>query len=50
MDEVGTPFAVTVDFQSLEDGTVTIRERDSTEQLRIGADELIAYLYGHIDV
>lgn len=34
-DEIGVPFAVTVDFQSLKDSTVTIRERDSTQQCRI---------------
>jgi glycyl-tRNA synthetase len=49
MDEVGTPFCVTVDHQTLEDGTVTIRERDSTQQKRIGADDaadIIAGLLG----
>eukprot|EP00634_Sargassococcus_sp_CCMP2135_P011890 CAMPEP_0198664378 /NCGR_PEP_ID=MMETSP1467-20131203/55963_1 /TAXON_ID=1462469 /ORGANISM="unid. sp., Strain CCMP2135" /LENGTH=491 /DNA_ID=CAMNT_0044400941 /DNA_START=374 /DNA_END=1849 /DNA_ORIENTATION=+ len=39
-DEVGTPFCVTVDFQSCNDGTVTIRDRDSTQQRRIPVDEL----------
>ncbi|MFB6199528.1 MAG: glycine--tRNA ligase, partial [Candidatus Nanohaloarchaea archaeon] len=39
-DEVGTPFCVTVDYESLEDGTVTLRDRDSTEQVRVGIDEL----------
>ena len=34
-DEIGTPFAVTVDHESLEDGTVTIRERNSMEQVRV---------------
>ena len=34
-DELGVPFAVTVDFQTLADGTVTLRERDSTRQVRI---------------
>ncbi|GFE55888.1 glycyl-tRNA synthetase [Babesia ovis] len=46
-DEIGIPFAVTVDFQSVNDGTVTIRERDSMQQIRIEADvvsELIADL------
>ena len=33
-DELGTPFAVTVDFQTLEDDTITLRERDSTRQIR----------------
>jgi glycyl-tRNA synthetase len=40
-DEVGTPFAVTVDYETKEQGTVTLRDRDSMEQVRIPADELI---------
>ncbi|HHT49738.1 MAG TPA: glycine--tRNA ligase [Firmicutes bacterium] len=43
-DEVGTPFCVTVDFQSPEDRTVTVRERDTMAQTRIAVDELVAYL------
>jgi glycyl-tRNA synthetase len=39
-DEVGTPFCVTVDFQSLEDNRVTVRERDSMNQIRIPIIEL----------
>jgi len=39
-DEVGTPFCVTIDFQSLEDKQVTIRERDSMNQIRIPISEL----------
>ena len=42
-DEAGTPFAVTVDFDSLEDQTVTVRERDSMRQERVAADGLRAY-------
>lgn len=41
-DEIGTPHCVVIDFQALEDGTVTIRDRDTTEQRRIAIDELIA--------
>jgi len=40
-DEVGTPFCVTVDFDSLEDDSVTVRERDSTAQTRVKIDELL---------
>ncbi len=40
-DEIGTPNCITVDFQSLEDDTVTIRDRDTTEQKRISISELI---------
>ncbi|CAI5471189.1 unnamed protein product, partial [Closterium sp. Yama58-4] len=39
-DELGCPFAITVDGQTLEDGTVTLRERDSTAQVRIHKDEV----------
>jgi glycyl-tRNA synthetase len=39
-DEIGTPWGVTVDGQTLEDATVTLRERDSLEQERVPADEL----------
>ncbi len=40
MDEVGTPWCVTVDYDTLKDGTVTIRDRDSTEQKRIPKDKV----------
>jgi glycyl-tRNA synthetase len=43
-DEVGTPYCVTVDYESLEDDTVTIRERDSTDQARVDIEELPATL------
>jgi glycyl-tRNA synthetase len=43
-DEIGTPYCVTVDFDTLEDQAVTVRERDSMEQERVGIDGLIAYL------
>lgn len=43
-DEVGTPFCITVDGQSLEDQTVTVRDRDSLEQDRVAADRLVDYL------
>jgi glycyl-tRNA synthetase len=39
-DEIGTPYAVTIDFQSLEDNAVTIRERDSMTQIRVPIAEL----------
>ena len=42
-DEIGTPFCVTVDFDTLEDNTVTIRERDTMSQIRINIDELDSY-------
>ena len=43
-DEIGTPFCITVDGQSLEDNTVTIRERDSMNQERINSDNIQAYI------
>jgi len=43
-DEAGTPFCVTVDGDTLTAGTVTVRERDSCEQVRIGVSELQPYL------
>lgn len=47
-DEIGTPYCITVDGQSLEDGTVTIRDRDSMEQIRIGKEEVLSYLKTNI--
>ncbi len=43
-DEIGTPFCVTVDYESLDDGTVTVRERDSMRQERVAADLLEGFL------
>ncbi|MBX5457150.1 MAG: glycine--tRNA ligase [Thermogemmatispora sp.] len=43
-DEIGTPYCVTVDFQSLEDKTVTVRDRDTMTQVRVAIEELPAYL------
>lgn len=43
-DEIGTPFCITVDFDSLEDGTVTVRDRDTKQQPRVKLTELEKYL------
>ena len=43
-DEIGTPFCVTVDFDSLEDQAVTVRDRDSMKQERIGLDQIYSWL------
>ena len=43
-DEIGTPYCVTIDFETLDDQAVTVRERDSMKQERIGIDGLTAYL------
>jgi glycyl-tRNA synthetase len=39
-DEVGTPFCLTVDGQTMQDGTVTIRDRDTLQQERVAADQV----------
>ncbi len=44
-DEIGTPFCVTVDGQTLEDNTVTVRERDTMQQERVSVDKLKTYLF-----
>jgi glycyl-tRNA synthetase len=43
-DEAGTPYCITIDNQTLEDKTVTVRERDSMEQVRIPMDQLTGYI------
>ena len=49
-DEAGTPFCITVDGQTLQDTTVTIRERDSMEQVRVVTDQLKGYLCEKLDL
>ena len=44
MDEIGTPYCVTVDYQTLEDQTVTVRFRDSMKQERVSADKLVQFI------
>ncbi len=48
-DEIGTPFCITFDFDSLEDHCVTVRDRDTMEQTRVAIDELESYLQEKID-
>jgi len=48
-DEIGTPFCITYDFESKEDGCVTVRERDSMEQIRLPIAELESYIAARID-
>ncbi len=43
-DEIGTPYCITVDFETENDGCVTIRERDSMEQIRLPLDQVVPYL------
>jgi glycyl-tRNA synthetase len=49
-DEMGTPFCVTVDHQTLEDGTVTVRDRDTTVQERVAIDKLNEYISAALKV
>jgi len=48
-DEIGTPWCVTVDFQSLDDSTVTIRERDTAKQQRVSIDKLTEYFQNELE-
>ena len=43
-DEIGTPMCVTIDFDTLENNTVTVRDRDTMQQIRISVDELVNYV------
>jgi len=45
-DEIGTPYCVTIDFQTLEDSTVTVRDRDTAKQERVSISELKSYIVG----
>ena len=48
-DEIGTPYCVTIDFDTLEDNSVTIRDRDSMEQVRVKIDELESWIQEKIE-
>ncbi len=48
-DEIGTPWGITVDYDTMEDGTVTLRERDSLEQTRVPVEELAEMLAGRLE-
>jgi glycyl-tRNA synthetase len=43
-DEIGTPYCITYDFDSQNDGCVTVRDRDSMQQERIAIDQLVSYI------
>lgn len=47
-DEIGTPYCVTVDFDSLQDNSVTVRDRDTMEQSRIAIDDLVTYFTNNL--
>jgi len=43
-DEAGTPFGITIDGQSTQDQTVTVRDRDTLQQVRVAAAQLVGYI------
>ena len=49
-DEIGTPYCVTVDFDSLEDHAATVRDRDTMSQDRVSMDKLVAYLHEKLGI
>lgn len=49
-DEIGTPYCVTVDFETLNDNAVTIRDRDTMEQVRVKMDELESWFVEHLAI
>jgi glycyl-tRNA synthetase len=49
MDEIGTPFCITIDGQTLTDQTVTLRERDTMTQQRIGIDQVKSFLHARLN-
>jgi glycyl-tRNA synthetase len=48
-DEIGTPYCVTVDFETETDGCVTVRDRDTMEQVRLPISELTSYIEARLD-
>ena len=48
-DELGTPFGITVDFQTVKDGTITLRDRDSTKQIRATQEEVFEIIKDIVD-
>ena len=47
-DEIGTPYCVTVDFDTLDDRAVTVRDRDTMGQERVAIDDVVAHLQGRM--
>ncbi|NIT04320.1 hypothetical protein GTO10_05375 [Candidatus Saccharibacteria bacterium] len=47
-DEIGTPWCVTVDYQTMEEGTITVRDRDTTKQDRLEIQDLPSYFLGKL--
>ena len=49
-DEIGTPYCITIDFETLENGTVTVRDRDTMEQTRMKIEDLNHFLFEKVDM
>ena len=49
MDEAGTPYCVTVDGQTIQDETMTVRDRDTMEQVRLKTPEIIEFLKDKVE-
>ena len=47
-DAIGTPFAITIDDETLKEGTVTVRDRDTMEQITLKLEEVVPYIEKHI--
>ena len=47
-DELGTPLCITYDFDSIEDGAVTVRDRDTMEQDRVGLDDVVDHVLSRL--
>ena len=43
-DQIGTPYSITIDFETLENETFTVRDRDTMQQVRMNSDELIKFI------
>ncbi len=48
-DEIGTPFCITIDYDTLENDSVTVRDRDTTKQERVDISQLISYIQGKLE-
>ena len=48
-DEIGTPYCITVDYDTMEDDTVTVRDRDTMEQIRLPISELKEFIRGKLE-
>ena len=49
-DEIGTPFCITIDYSTLENDTITVRDRDTAEQERVGVGKIVEYIETKIEL